>query len=358
MSRTIPDIINCKPEDNFTQVRNNILRDPNISLKAKGLLALLLSNKDGWYSYAETIKSFSTDGDTSIRTALRELEENKYLVRLKYRSIDNKRIRGGFWAYTDIPGDFNLQNTFELLKNNDYELVPRNTENPVIGFCTRRKSQTNNTNIKNTSYRKNSVSDEEKLTDKENKYRLEIKGQIKEVLDIPELKEMVTPHFIQSMKQYNPTKKELSYFIENFDESLLSYYKEYLIQSIIEEKLYKDNSNDMFIPRIALLNKNASRREQLSYAANNCEEIEYSLKSIIKKEEKVIDKDTKNRFLKNKLSFSDFIKDEKDIDIEEEEQKEKPIEYKFLDNLHKLDNKKFDYVDDEEIDQFIEELLV
>jgi len=114
----------------------------------------------------------------------------------------------------------------------------------------------------------------------------------------------------------------------------------------------------MFIPRIALLNKNASRREQLSYAANNCEEIEYSLKSIIKKEEKVIDKDTKNRFLKNKLSFSDFIKDEKDIDIEEEEQKEKPIEYKFLDNLHKLDNKKFDYVDDEEIDQFIEELLV
>jgi len=357
MKRIIPDIINCKPLDNFTQVRNSILRDNKISLKAKGLLALLLSNKDGWYSYAETIKSFSTDGDTSIRSALKELEDNYYLLRLRYRDKDDKKIKGGFWAYTDIPGEFNLDSTLLLLKNNNMELMPRITEKAICGEPPRGKAKTNNTNIKNTNY--SSVSDNSKLTEIETQYKQKIEEQIKEVLSIPELQEIVTPAFIKEMEEYSPSKNELSYFIENFGYQPIDYYKEYLIWAILEEQLYSPDKEELVIPRIALLNKNVVRRQHLYDAMNNSEDILFSLKSICKKEENMIDKEGKEEFFKKNVPFSNFLSKNKEL-LEKEKEKEensKQIEFEFLENLHKLDNKNFDYIDEDDVDSYIESLL-
>ena len=42
----LPDAINCSLTKNFTQVPNNLLRNPNITSKAKAILCLLLSNKE------------------------------------------------------------------------------------------------------------------------------------------------------------------------------------------------------------------------------------------------------------------------------------------------------------------------
>lgn len=355
MKRAIPDIINCKPLENFTQIRNGILRDPNISFKAKGLLALLLSNKDGWYSYSETIKRFSTDGDTAIRSALKELEENEYLLRLKYRDKNNKKIKGGFWAYTDLKGEFDLESTFNILEDNNMELMPRNTEFPTCGECTRGKPKTNNINIKNTNY-SSSVSVNSEFTEKEVKYKEIIKEQIKEVIVIPEMIELTSPLFIREMANYSPTKKELEYFIENFTEQPLEYYKEYLIWSILEEKLFSPNSNEFIIPRIALLNKNVARRNHLYFAMENSEDIMFTLKSIIKEEKEMLDKKEKEEFLKNKESFTEFVENNDEI-IDSEEEKPAQIEFEFLKNIHKLDDKNLDYISEEQLDDFIEDLL-
>ena len=73
----------------FTILPNQTLRDKNLSLKSKGLLGLMLSNKDGFNCTIESIKKQCRDGKDSIQAGLKELKECGYL---KY---DRERARDG-----------------------------------------------------------------------------------------------------------------------------------------------------------------------------------------------------------------------------------------------------------------------
>jgi len=135
MERTrLPDAINCSVSKNFTQVPNRLLRNPDITHKAKSILCLLLSNKEGWTSYMASLCKMSKEGESAIRSALKELEEHGYLLRLKYRDR-NKRWVGSFWAYTDTPWEFYLKDHLTALKRMGFQLDSSpflNTEDPEI----------------------------------------------------------------------------------------------------------------------------------------------------------------------------------------------------------------------------------
>ncbi len=120
----MPDAINQSVTSEFTQVPNDLLRDPSLSFKAKGMLCLLLSNKEGWYSYINTIKQMTLEGEDAIRSGISELEEAGYLVRIQYRDKQTKIRRGSFWAYTDIPGYFKFEKTLKMLDSRGMEPVP------------------------------------------------------------------------------------------------------------------------------------------------------------------------------------------------------------------------------------------
>jgi hypothetical protein len=128
---TLPDAINCSMDLNFTQIPNSFLRNPNISSKAKIVLCILLSNKEGWHSYISTLKGMMKEGESTIREALQELEKFEYLLRLRYRIITTKVLKGSFWAYTNIPGQFNIKYNINLLKSRGYEVIniPLNLQN-------------------------------------------------------------------------------------------------------------------------------------------------------------------------------------------------------------------------------------
>ena len=66
---------------NFTVVDNAILMDKNLSLKAKGLLITLLSLPPGWHFTEKGLSAATGEGLKSVRSGLKELEENKYLFR-------------------------------------------------------------------------------------------------------------------------------------------------------------------------------------------------------------------------------------------------------------------------------------
>jgi hypothetical protein len=70
----ISDAINCSVTKDFTQVPNELLRNPEMSWKSKGLLCLLLSNKEGWRTYIKTITKMGRDGETSVISGIQELE--------------------------------------------------------------------------------------------------------------------------------------------------------------------------------------------------------------------------------------------------------------------------------------------
>ena len=79
-------IIRVAHERDFTIITNAALRDTSLSLKAKGLLALMLSEHDGWNF---TIKGLSTkckEGVDAVAAIVKELEAQGYVMRRRERS--------------------------------------------------------------------------------------------------------------------------------------------------------------------------------------------------------------------------------------------------------------------------------
>lgn len=92
----------AKRRTNFTMISNVGLRDKNLSFKAKGLLAYMLSLPDDWVFYESEITKHAVDGKHSVRAGLQELEDNDYLI--KNQSRDNTgKFSSVEWILHDEP---------------------------------------------------------------------------------------------------------------------------------------------------------------------------------------------------------------------------------------------------------------
>ena len=128
----IPDAINCSTSKNYVSIPNDLLRNPTISGKAKALMCILLANKEGWKSCIPAIKLMMKEGETAIRGAIAELEQTGYLLRIRYRDKQTKTWKGSFWAYSDQPGQFNIQANIDVLDKEGMEIYLQ--EKPHRGF--------------------------------------------------------------------------------------------------------------------------------------------------------------------------------------------------------------------------------
>ena len=70
----------------FTVMSNHHLRNTELSLKAKGLLSLMLSLPEDWDYTTKGLAHICRDGVDSITTALKELERHGYLTRQRLRN--------------------------------------------------------------------------------------------------------------------------------------------------------------------------------------------------------------------------------------------------------------------------------
>ena len=64
---------------NYTKIDNRYLEDKNISLKAKGLLTLMLSLPDSWKFNINGLCLLCKESKDAVRTAIKELKENHYV---------------------------------------------------------------------------------------------------------------------------------------------------------------------------------------------------------------------------------------------------------------------------------------
>jgi len=119
----LPDAINASTSKDFSIVANSITRNPNISGKAKSILTLLLSNKEGWTTYFTTMKTMMQEGEDALRSGVAELEKHQLLIRVKYRDKITKKFVGSFWAYTDNPGSFRMEWHLKTLESHGWEPV-------------------------------------------------------------------------------------------------------------------------------------------------------------------------------------------------------------------------------------------
>lgn len=74
-------VIRIEKSKGYTVMSNYHLRDKNLSLKAKGLLSMMLSLPDGWHYNVRGLASICKEGTTSISAVLRELGECGYMQR-------------------------------------------------------------------------------------------------------------------------------------------------------------------------------------------------------------------------------------------------------------------------------------
>jgi len=70
----------------YTVMSNHHLRDQNLSLKAKGMLSLMLSLPDDWDYTLAGLEYICKDGITSVRNTVMEFEEHGYLSRQRQRN--------------------------------------------------------------------------------------------------------------------------------------------------------------------------------------------------------------------------------------------------------------------------------
>lgn len=85
-----------KPKDNFTIVCNELLRDKRLSLRAKGLYALMFSKPHDWVFYEGALVEESAEGRDAVRAAMRELADAGWLT--KHQPREN----GGLLAHSVI----------------------------------------------------------------------------------------------------------------------------------------------------------------------------------------------------------------------------------------------------------------
>ena len=77
----IAQVFRVERNKNFTVMSNHHFKNKDLSLKAKGLLSLMLSLPEDWNNNMRGLVSLSRDGIDSVRSAIKELEHYGYVER-------------------------------------------------------------------------------------------------------------------------------------------------------------------------------------------------------------------------------------------------------------------------------------
>ena len=85
-------VIRVEKTKNYTTMSNYHFKDKDMSLKAKGLLSLILSLPEEWDYTLKGLSMLCRDGVDSVRTALKELREFGYVETTRVRD-EKGRLR-------------------------------------------------------------------------------------------------------------------------------------------------------------------------------------------------------------------------------------------------------------------------
>lgn len=117
----MPTIKNAK-RGRFTTISNVPLNDPEISFRAKGILAYLVGKPEDWSLRLEDLINRATEGRDAVRSSLKELKDKGYMKVVVVRDLAGKIIDNVTYV-SDDPSDLG-----DLT-----DLISRTTEKPASG---------------------------------------------------------------------------------------------------------------------------------------------------------------------------------------------------------------------------------
>lgn len=172
-------IIRIVKNKDYTVMSNTHLRDKRLSLKAVGLLSIVLSLPDDWHYTINGLVGSVKDGKDSVESAIKELKKNGYLrVDKIYPNGNCNRIQ---YQYTFF--EKSQEVVFQPLENQDIEnqeVESQVFENPHAYINTNKQStnkqNTNKQNTKEQSKHKYGEYQHVLLTEKEHTHLLDLYG--------------------------------------------------------------------------------------------------------------------------------------------------------------------------------------
>lgn len=135
-----------KESGNFVTVHKNFIHDNKISWKAKGILLYLLSRPDDWQVYETELVKHTSDGLSSLKSGIKELEEVGYIQRSRKRD-EKGRLKEYEYSVFEQPTHIRISNVGKSNVGNS------NIGKTYVGeSITTNNNSTNNdlTNINNT----------------------------------------------------------------------------------------------------------------------------------------------------------------------------------------------------------------
>ncbi len=145
-------IIRVEKTKDYTTMSNYHFREKDMSLKAKGLLSLILSLPEEWDYTLAGLAMLSKDGKDSVRTALTELEEFGYVETARVRD-EKGRLKGTEYIVREMPVSSIPEKKVSVLEEPMLEkpvLENPTLENPTLEKPTLENPTQLNTNISNT----------------------------------------------------------------------------------------------------------------------------------------------------------------------------------------------------------------
>lgn len=118
-------VCRVKKTKNYTVMSNHHLTNGNLSLKAKGLLSLMLSLPEEWDYTIKGLAVICKEGVDSIGAAIKELEEECYITRQRVRDTRG-RLLGTEYIIHEVP---EVSDSGGNLENSDFS--PKR-ENPGL----------------------------------------------------------------------------------------------------------------------------------------------------------------------------------------------------------------------------------
>lgn len=153
---------------------NTHLKDKRLSLKAIGLLSVVLSLPEDWHYTVNGLVGIVKDGEDSVESAIKELKKNGYLkVEKIYPNENSNRIQ---YQYTFFENPQEVD--FQPLENQGIEKQGVETqvlENPYT-YKDTNKQNTNKLNTNTQSKHKYGEYQHVLLTDKEHTHLLDLYG--------------------------------------------------------------------------------------------------------------------------------------------------------------------------------------
>ena len=173
-------VFRIEKKKDYTVMSNHHLRNKELSLKSKGLFSFILSLHYDWDYTVKGLAYICKEGADSIRSALKELEQQGYIERSRIRN-EKGQLTTAEYIIHEQPEDISVPSKTEPTQDEPMQTSPM-SENPAQDKSTQLNTNILNTKKSNTdvlnTYPIQSAKAELIGADKMSKYRQLVKENI------------------------------------------------------------------------------------------------------------------------------------------------------------------------------------